>query len=237
MLSTARRAAGLGVLLAAGLFLLAPASTVGQGGKFALKVIKSPPPKDLKEPIAKLLAPEAIQFADNGGNLIAEIWLRQDVPADATAEQIKNGLTYREFKETAILGAIRFGQAWSDYRKQKIKPGVYTLRLGFQPEDGDHAGSSLFKEFVLLVAAKADAKPDLLDPKDLYALSAKSIETGHPAALMLFPLGKAPAQPKLEAKTEGFNNPHHVLFARESVKANGTKVEVGIGLNLVGHAE
>ncbi len=237
MRSTARRAAGLGVLLAAGLFLLAPASTPGQGGKFAVKVVKNPPPKELKEAVAKLLAPEAIQFTDNTGNLIAELWLSTEVPADATPEQIKNGLTFRELKETAILGAIRFAQPWTDYRKQKIKPGVYTMRLGFQPEDGDHAGSSMFKEFVLLVSAKLDNNPGLLEPKGLHEISSKSIETGHPGVLMLFPSPKLPAQPKLEEKKEGLNNPHQVLFAREGVKANGKKAEIGLGLTLVGYAE
>ncbi len=237
MHSTARRVVGLGMLLAAGLFLLAPDSTPGQGGKFAIKVVKSTPPKDLKEAITKLLAPEGIQFADNSGNLIAEVWLSREVPSEATEEQIKNGLTFRELKETAVLGAIRFAQPWIDYRKQKIKPGVYTLRLGFQPEDGDHAGSSMFKEFVVLVSAKLDTSPDLMEPKGLHEISSKSIETGHPGVLMLFPSPKLPAQPRLEEKKEGLNTPHQVLFAREGVKANGKKAEIGLGLTLVGHAE
>src|SRR5205807_6737297 len=103
-----------------------------------------------KEPIAKLLTDRSIQLLDQKGTPLCELWFRKEVPAKATPEQIKNGLTYRELDETTLLGAIRIDQLMTDYRKQKIKPGVYTLRLGFQPMDGDHMGTAPYNELGLV---------------------------------------------------------------------------------------
>jgi hypothetical protein len=230
---TPRWAAAPALLLATAA-LLVPVwdRTHAQGGKPTIKVVKTEPPKELNPAVAKLLAPEAVQLLDGSGALVCEVWLRTEVPIDATPEQVKNGVTYRELKETSILGAIRVVQPWSDYRKQKVKLGVYTLRLGFQPEDGDHAGTSMFKEFCLLLAANKDTSPEPMEPKTMADKSMKSIDTGHPAVLMLFPAAKAPAAPQLESKA----NNHFVLSARQGVSVSGQKAALGINLTLVGHA-
>src|SRR5262245_53937551 len=129
-------------------------------GNYSIKVGQTPPPQELREPFRKLLGERSIQFLDEKGTPVAEVWFRQVVPAKATPEQVKNGLTYHEVEETTFLGAIRFDQQITDFRKQKIKAGVYTLRLGFQPMDGDHMGTAPFPEFCLLIPASADRKPD-----------------------------------------------------------------------------
>src|SRR5207302_915540 len=136
---------------------------------------------------------------------------------DATPEQVKNGLTYRELKETSVVGAVRIDQAWTDYRKQKIKTGVYTMRLGFQPMDGDHQGKSQYTEFLLLSASEKDKSADTMTPKMLVEMSMKSIDAGHPAVFMLFPVSKSPAMPKLAAMEKD----HWVLQVAEPVQVGG----------------
>src|SRR5207244_10886537 len=95
------------------------------GGKYTIKVGDNPAPKEVAEGINKLLETSSVQLSDPGGKAVCEIWFRRQIPADATPEQIKNGLTYREVKQTELVGAIRFDQPWSDYRKQKVKAGLY----------------------------------------------------------------------------------------------------------------
>jgi hypothetical protein len=230
MLRTTRRAAALGALTASALLLLAAGSPGAQADKYAIKVVKAEPPKGLGANVAKLLAPEAIELQDGSGGKIATVWLRKEVPADATAEQVQNGLTYRELKETTVLGAVRFEKEWTDIRKQKLKAGVYTLRLGFQPEDGDHAGVSPTKEFGVLIAAAEDTNPATMEPKTMQEKSLKSIESGHPAVLMLFPNTKAPAAPKLTT----MEGKYQVLNVRVPATAAGKKAAIGVGLTLVG---
>jgi hypothetical protein len=201
--------------------------------KYRIKVIKAEPPKELKEPVRKLLSDEAVQLLDAKGTALTQVWFRKEVPAKVTPEQLKNGLTYRDLKETTLLGAIQFLKPGADYRKQKVPAGVYTMRLGFQPMDGDHMGVSMFQDFCLLAAADMDAKPDPLEPKALQELSTKSINTTHPAVLMLFPDPKPPEKPQLSAKS----NNHWVLNTKAVVSSDGKKGALGIGLTLVGAAE
>src|SRR5262245_51421129 len=199
---------------------LLTASPAWAADRFTIKTAATAPPKELKAHIQTLLGGPSVQLLDPKGNPVCEVWFRKEVPADATPEQAKNGLTYRELKETTLLGAVRFDQPWTDYRKQKIKPGVYTLRLGFQPQDGDHMGASMFQEFCLLASAAADAKPDPMAPKEHQELSSKSIGTSHPAVFMLFPNPKPEDKPQLAAK----GNNHWVLNTKVDPTLGGKKV-------------
>src|SRR5262249_14377974 len=136
---------------AAALVLLAAAVTARAQAPYSIKEAKTAPPKELKPAVAKLLDDNAVQLLDSKGTLICEVWFRKEVPAKATPEQVKNGLTLREIPETTVLGALRVHKTMIDYRKQKIKEGAYTLRLAYQPSDGDHMGTAPNNEFCLPV--------------------------------------------------------------------------------------
>jgi hypothetical protein len=204
-----------------------------QQTKYQVKAIKAEPPKELDASIRKLLPASAVQFLDPKGDLVAELWFRKEVPADASAKLVKEGATYQEVAQTTILGAIRFKKNWSDYRKQKIKAGVYTIRLGFQPQDGDHMGTAPYPDFGLLVAAKQDKNAGLMDAKKLYETSAASIGTSHPAVFLLYPNPKPAETPQAAAKPGN----QVVVNTRQIVRAKGTQGVLGISLTLVGHAD
>src|SRR5260370_341194 len=114
------------------IFLVTAQISLAADGKYSVRSATAAPPKELGEPVAKLLGQESIQFLNAKGETLAEIWLRKEIPAKAGADP-KKGVNYRDLDETTLLGAIRLTQPFSDYRKQKIKPGVYTLRLAFPP--------------------------------------------------------------------------------------------------------
>lgn len=201
--------------------------------KYAIKTMSSPAPKELKEPLAKLLNEQAVQLSNAKGEAIAEVWLRKDVPAKATPAQLKNGLTYREVDETTFLGVIRFDQQVTDYRGQKIKPGAYTMRLGYILMDGDHMGVAPYGEFVLLTPADKDENPGpLKDVKALVQMSKRATGTSHPGVFMLFPNPKPEEAPKFQDKGNG----HWVLFVKEQAAIDGQKAPLGLGLVLVGQA-
>jgi hypothetical protein len=218
---------------AVGILVLAAAPAWSPAAGYTIKTIKAEPPKEIKEPIRKLLGDQSVQLLDSKGTALCQLWFRKEVPAEATAEQVKTGLTYREVKETTVLGAVKYLKGATDYRQQKIKAGVYTLRLGFQPMDGDHMGVSPTQEFCLLVSADKDEKADTMEAKALQELSTKSIGTTHPAVLMLFPYEKPKSEPTLAKK----ENEHWVLNVKGEAKAAGKKTELGIGLTLIGHAD
>jgi hypothetical protein len=211
------------------LLLFATGAASAAPAPYSVKVVEgTPAPGELAEPIQKLLAERSIQMIDPKGEVTLEFWFRKDVPAKATAAQVKNGLTYRELTESTILGAVRFAKQVTDFRKQKIKPGVYTLRLGFQPMTGDHMGTAPYSEFCLLSPAVEDRSTDIMETKALQEMSAKTT-SGHPAVMLLFPT-KGADEPKLVDKGEG----NWALQFTQPVTANGKQATLGIALTVFG---
>jgi hypothetical protein len=213
-------------------FLALAAGPVLAGeAKYTIKTTKNAPPKELKEPMRKLLEEQSVELLNDKGAVVCEVWFCKEVPANATAAQIKNGLTYRDnVKETTVLGAIQFHQEGRDYRKQKIKAGVYTLRLGFQPMDGDHMGTAPNPEFCLLTPADKDADPAAIEAKQLQENSKDASGTSHPAVLLLYPYENPKDDLKLTSKEGGT----WVLERKQPVLAGGQKAVLGIALTLIG---
>lgn len=196
---------------------------------YSIKTVESPPPKELAEAVRKELGDRCVQLTNEQGDLLVEVWFRKEVPAKATEAQVQNGLTYREIPETTVLGAFRLPKPYMDYRKQKLAAGVYTLRFALQPQNGDHMGTAPYGEFVLTSPAADDKKPDVMEPKSLHEMSAKSTES-HPGVILLFPGKGATAEPKLVNKGDG----HWVLLYTQDVKVGDKKVTIPLGLTLVG---
>jgi hypothetical protein len=215
--------------------VVVPALASAQAPKYSVKTENTAPPKELKDGIRQLLSEKSVQFLDAKGELLAEFWFRKEVPADATPEQVKNGITYQEVPQTTILGAVRFDKPTTDFRKQKVKAGVYTIRLAFQPQDGDHMGTAPYPEFGALIAAANDTSADTMEPKKMQELSTQSIGTSHPAVFLLYPNAKPGAAPQVVAQ----ENNRVVLNTKEAVSVKGKKTDgvLGIGLTLIGHAD
>jgi hypothetical protein len=168
----------------------------------------------------------AVQLLDAKGEVLAQVWFCKEVPAKA---QAGGELTYQQLQESTVVGALKVAKQMRDYRKQKVKPGVYTLRYGNQPMDGDHMGTAPYAEFVEACPAAEDKSPTPLETKALHELSAKTTNS-HPAVLLLFPGTGAAAEPKLVNKGEG----HWVLFLQLDAKAGDKKAKLPVGLTLIG---
>jgi hypothetical protein len=198
--------------------------------KLTVKVGKADPPKELSDAVRKVLSGEAMSVSDEAGTLVCTVWPAKSLDTKATAEQAKAGLKYSQVEETTLVGAVKFEAEWKDYRKQKVKPGVYTLRLATQLMDGDHMGTAPYNEFLLLCPADADKAPEAMEVKESYELSAKSAGRKHPAVMLLFP-NKAPTDsPAIEVKPKE----HVVLSYRVPATAAGQKAALGFSLVIVG---
>jgi hypothetical protein len=221
---TLRAAAALALLVAA-------TAAHGQAAKYSIKEAKTELPKELKPAIAGLLDDNAVQLLDAKGTLLCEVWLRKEVPAKATPEQLKNGITLHEIPETTLLGVMRVHKTMIDYRKQKIKEGVYTLRLAYQPADGDHMGTAPNNEFCLAVPAADEKDAELMPPKALHEASTKAPGGSHPGVFLLFPpKAKAPDAATLEKD----DMDDWILTRGVEVKSGDAKAKIGLMLTLVG---
>jgi hypothetical protein len=212
------------------LVTLSSSGAAAADAKLTVKVKDIAPPKELSAAVRTVLAGKAMQVFDDKGKLLCTVWARKALETKATADQAKAGLKYSHLEVTTLVGAVQFPSTFTDYRKQKIKPGVYTLRLGIQPADGDHTGSAPFNEFCLLSPAGADASPDVMKAKELHKLSNKSTTRKHPGVMLLFP-NKAPAEkPVIQKKPKD----HFVLSFRVPATAGKEKGYLGFSLVVVG---
>lgn len=210
-------------------------ATSQEGKKYSVKTTATPPPKELSPEIAKLLVSESIQLLDASDKPICEIWLRKEIPAEATEAQIKTGVTFREVKQSEIFGAIQLHRKWTDYRKSNLKPGVYTMRNAYRPTDGKHtADVSDYLEFALLINAKDDTKPFLMEAKALSDKGGDSLDLAHPGVFMLWPNPKPGKEPTIVAQPKD----HWVVMGRAGLVIGGKSIDshIGIGITLVGHS-
>ncbi|MDB5384398.1 MAG: hypothetical protein JWM11_44, partial [Planctomycetaceae bacterium] len=146
-----------------------------------LEVFKGAPPKGLSEKIAAQLGENAYRVIGPKGP-VCEIWLVKEMPVKdefKTTLQVKYPLTPGQ-----LLGAVHLPTSGAelDFRGQELPAGVYTLRYGQQPQDGNHLGTSDVSDFGLACSAELDQDPATIPGiKDLFKLSAKASGTAHPA--------------------------------------------------------
>lgn len=219
------------VAFGVGLLLWIPSLLLADESAVTAKFEKLEPPKELKDTIRSLLSDEALVVRDAKDVVMSTMWFRKEIPAKATAQQVKNGLTYREIEQSTLVGALQLPAKWIDYRKQEIPKGVYTLRFGMQPQDGDHMGTAPHNEFCLLCPADKDTTPALMAVKALHELSATSHGATHPAVLLLFPNPKPEDTPKVISKGKGI----FVANLKRTLVAAGEKTTLGFGLTVAGH--
>jgi hypothetical protein len=110
------------------------------------------------------------------GATTVELWWA--TPAAATWDAMEEG---------ALVGAMRVAGAFREIRGKVVKPGVYTLRYGLQPQNGDHLGAAPNREFLLLSPAAVDADARPLGFDGTVALAKQTTGTSHPAALSIDP--------------------------------------------------
>lgn len=164
--------------------LLLPASVQAQES-FKVESLKEAPPSELAGPIKETLNAEGIRIVDDQGKTYADIWFRKATPAAGKPAGPQGPVLFPVLKEGELIGALRFPEEGRDFRDQAITKGVYTLRYGLQPMNGDHLGASPFRDFALLLPAATDKTVAGLAQKPLFDESAEAAGTSHPAVLML----------------------------------------------------
>ncbi|HVU87217.1 MAG TPA: hypothetical protein VHD36_07845 [Pirellulales bacterium] len=187
-----------GFLAALGVCLLLGVSRAADDYKVAAATQSVP--EEVAADIAKLMTPESYKVT-NGKRTTCELWLRSAVPVQA--DFAPSDTVLYPFEVGQLVGVVRFARKTTDFRNQEIAAGVYTLRYGLQPVDGNHVGTSETRDFLLLLPAGEDKDPAKLEMENLYKLSRDAAETTHPAIMPLRAvspdLDKAPAMVHDEA--------------------------------------
>jgi hypothetical protein len=142
------------------------------------------PPSQLAPAIAAALQPSGAKAIVGGATL--DIWWAQAIALGS------DGPGWSTVESGTLAGAMRVTGAFKEIRGKVVQPGVYTLRYGLQPQNGDHLGISTFREFLVLSPAAVDTDPKVLGFDGVVALSKQVIGTSHPAGLSIDPPEDAP---------------------------------------------
>lgn len=144
------------VSLLCGFIALAALPAVAAAQEYKIEAIKEGPPANLAGPIKDVLGAQGYRVIDDQGKPYAELWLRKAIPASAKPGGPQGAVLYPFLAEGALLGVLRYLDEGHDYRNQAIAKGVYTLRYGLQPVNGDHLGVSTYRDYALVVPASKD---------------------------------------------------------------------------------
>ena len=186
------------------------------------------PPSELPAAMRGVLAPAGLEVKGSSG-VLCDVWLRKEVPVTPTPSQ-ELGVTFGQIAEGTLLGVARIGTETTDFRNQKVKPGLYTLRYAFAPVDGNHTGIAPQRDFVLLSPVAEDADPATISREDALKRSAKTTGTKHPSVWSLWPGDDSAAPPALKFQDDA----QSWLLTFRLALAGGAKVPMGMVVS--GHA-
>lgn len=112
----------------------------------------------------------------SGGTDVAHFWMRTAAFAGDPVDGF--GVRYDTIPEGAFLGVVSFPEKGSDFREQSIPSGIYTLRFGLHPENGDHMGVAPSRDFAVL--SPVDKDLEIEKNYDFEALMDLTAEVGNP---------------------------------------------------------
>jgi hypothetical protein len=193
------------------------------------RIQKDPVPKELAAAVAALLAPEGVHAET--GKAALDFWFVKSlaVKGDAAA-------SWSAVEEGTLVGAVRVAASHPDIRGKTIKPGVYTLRYGIQPSNGDHLGVSPFREFLLLSPAALDTDPAPKGHEGTIELSKAAIGGSHPAVLSIDPPIAGPKDAALGTHTTELGHTSVIVEVPVS-RGSGAAGALRFGIVIVGRIE
>ncbi len=134
-----------------------------------------PVPPQVAAAVAQTLAAGGVR-ATVGDNTLTFWWVKS-----------LQGSSWSDVPEGTLVGAVKVDKDVRDIRGRNVKAGVYTLRYGIQPANGDHLGVSPFRDFLLICPASADIDPAPRGHDGTIDLAKQTIGGSHPAVWSIDP--------------------------------------------------
>jgi hypothetical protein len=219
------------------LFALYP-SLAGAEDAYKVTELKQAPPSSIAPQISATLYPQGYRITDGAGKPFAEIWLRKSIPASGKPAGAKGVIQFPFLAESELLGVLQLLGEAHDYRDQSIAKGVYTIRYGLQPINGDHLGVSPFRDYSLLLPSAKDKALAILPRKQLETESAEAAGSSHPAVLFMLsvPSSSTPSAPTM-IRDEEKNTWKVVLPLDLAIKGESKPMPYPVAIVVVGVSE
>jgi hypothetical protein len=203
-----------------GLLLSSRAQTTGT---LTASAHADPPPVELAAPVREKISPGGVRATANGITLT--FWWVKELPLTAPS--------WAGVAEGTLVGAVKVERDYRDIRGKVIKPGVYTLRYGIQPANGDHLGVSPFRDFLLLSPAAVDGTAAPQGHDGTVDLSKQTIGGSHPAVWSIDPPVATEAPLSIHTTDLG----HKAVVVELAGIRDGKPEPMRFGLVLVGRIE
>jgi hypothetical protein len=190
----------------------------------------APPPGALAKPIAGTLASGGVRVLVSKGPTTLDFWWVNALPLQAGSAVP----SWASIAEGSLVGAVSIPSDFRDIRGRIIKAGVYTLRYGIQPSNGDHLGVSPYREFLLLSPAASDSNPEPRGHDGTIEISKLSVGGSHPGVWSIDPpIAKGPALQQQKTELD-----HDAVVMEVPVTRNGQAAgTLRFGLVLIGRIE
>ncbi|MFN0053477.1 MAG: hypothetical protein ACKV0T_14940 [Planctomycetales bacterium] len=199
-----------------------------RGADQKLEVLQQPP-AGLSAEVAAAISETGYRISDSG-KVVCDVWFAKEAPLKP---KFKSSLRIKyPFQAGQLIGAIRFpdGSKPNDFRGQELKPGLYTLRYGLQPDDGNHLGTSDIRDFLVGCSPKEDTNPKRIeDIKALFKLSGSAAGTTHPAIFLLFP----PPEKPIDSAAIHHEAEKKLLILDSNIQGKDADKSVAIPLRIV----
>jgi hypothetical protein len=218
------------VLMGCSLALAAAGGGPNAVDTYSVTELKEAAPDALAADVRGALGKTGYRVA-SGDKTICDLWLRAPMPV--IDKFVANNDVEYPIEPGTLIGAIRFSQTSSDYRKQTIKAGTYTLRYGHQPQDGNHIGTAQNRDFAIASPSADDKSPEGLTQEKAMEMSKKASGSTHPAIFSLLP--PQAGRSKVPGMAHEDNLKLEVLVLKTPAKSGSAK-EVQIEFVAVGHA-
>jgi hypothetical protein len=169
--------------------------------------------------LKKALEPKGYRVSAADGTVLCDIWLRNGV---AGGKNDALGVAYKWVGDSALVAVITIPKSTTDFRRQPLKAGTYTLRYALHPQDGNHLGISPIRDFLLLTPVADDQDPDAkISFEDLNKMSKKASGTNHAAPMSLVSTDGITAWPSVFEDENG-----HLVFAAKIKTASGSESSI-----------
>jgi len=213
-------------LLVAALLLALPAAA-----EWTVKKEATAAPTEVSEVIRPLLSDEALKIS-RADKPELSLWLLNEWPLSAKPASPDTAL--EEVAEGALLGVVQVHHPRRDYRDDEMPAGVYTVRMGIRPSDGDHLGTSDYVFFGVLIPATKDKTIEGYKGHEaLSEASAEETAVFHPSILSLRPDSQPAAEP---LSLHDLAEEHKVVRIVTPARLGDAVESLGFELVLEGHA-
>lgn len=147
------------------------------------------PPRALPPAIRAALAESSLRVTLDG-RARARFWFARKIAASQARAPGTSAIERERLNFSiapgALVAAVELLLPWTDAKGQTVPRGLYELRYGSQPVMKEHRGTSVFRDFLVLVPPGA-VRRGAADSMALAVAGRRVSGTAHPAVLALYP--------------------------------------------------